>query len=135
MNVIQSQQWLKTHIDSEEKINMAEYNDLPDIQWIQLNSRDDLFIIQVKLRKINPTHKYKSLSRGEYWVYKVIKLVFNRREGDLGCINTKGISKETIARIYGEKYVKKMNLICSTRLKKNNDMLKKIIWDPIHVSV
>ncbi len=135
MNVIQSIQWLETHIDSEEKINMMEYNNLPDEQWIQLNSLDDLFIIQVKLRKINPTHKYKSLSRGEYWVYKIVKLVFYRREGNLGCINNRGISKENIIRIHGKKYIEKANLICSKRIKENNDMLKKIIRDPIHINI
>ncbi len=135
MDSIQSKKWLKEHIDIEEKIPMDEYYKLPDKQWVQLNSSDDLFIIQVKLRKINPSHKYKNISLNEYWMYKVVKVVFNRREGNLGLVKTPGISVAGIMKTHGKNYIETMNKKCMDQIDKMNKILIRMIDNPVHCSL
>ncbi len=60
-----------------EESEFKEYNNLKDKQWITLNCINDPIVIQIKLEKIKPFYLFQSVSRGEYWIYKVTKIVLN----------------------------------------------------------
>lgn len=45
------------------------YDGLPSEQWIQLNPSTDEYVVQVKVLKVKPADIYRSISRGEYFVY------------------------------------------------------------------
>ena len=45
------------------------YEDLPAERWVQLNKSTETYVVQVKLLKVKPADVYRSISRGEYFVY------------------------------------------------------------------
>lgn len=60
-----------------EESEFKEYIKLKDKCWVTLNPISEPIVIQLKLKKIKPQYLYYSVSRGEYWVYKITKIVIN----------------------------------------------------------
>ncbi len=61
----------------EEKLNLSLFTGYDQIKngWFQLNTSEDPYVISLKLEKVYPESKNRSFSRGNYWIYKVVKLV------------------------------------------------------------
>lgn len=51
------------------------YDDLPASKWFQLNPQTDPYVVQVLLEKVAPSDIMRSMSRGEYFVYELSKVV------------------------------------------------------------
>lgn len=143
MSVDNAQIWLAERIGEKETFGLEQhlangdkYCDLPDIQWIQLNPSDDLFIIQVKLQKVFPVLTYKSLSRNEYWVYKVVKVVLRCREIRVVSPLDYLYNRET--NLDSEKnqlLMKHKRSMCKVQISKTNKILAKMASKPIHMSL
>ncbi len=134
MSVDDAQIWLTERIDEKEIIetekptNMNKYDSLPDIKWIQLNPSDNLFIIHVKLQKVNTVLSY-SISRNEYWIYKVVKIVFRCRK--IYIISPVNVYPKPIQQIL----MKHKRNICNKQIAKTNKIIIKMIRKPIHISL
>lgn len=51
------------------------YDELPSERWIQLNPSTDRYVVQIKVLKMKPVDIYRSISRGEYFVYAPTSIV------------------------------------------------------------
>ena len=61
------------------KAEFPGYADLPDEKWVQLNPETDPFVVQLKLRKTPPRDIWKCFSRGDYYVYRIVRVVIHEK--------------------------------------------------------
>lgn len=143
MSIDDAQIWLAERINETceyKSENFLESKDLPNKKWIQLNPSDDLFIIQIKLQKTFPSMVYKSVSRNEYWIYKVIKIVLRcRKIHVISPVNLFNHDRENYGGVeeshIQEELMKHKRNICKKQIIKTNKALAKMANKPIHISL
>lgn len=59
--------------------DFPDYAAMPDEPWFQLNAATDPFVIQIKAKKVAPEDIFRSISRGEYFVYAPTKVFVRAR--------------------------------------------------------
>jgi hypothetical protein len=61
-----------------EELSLDEfpgYDELPPVRWIQLNPSTDEYVVQIKVLKVKPVDRYRSISRGNYFIYTPTSIV------------------------------------------------------------
>jgi len=59
----------------EIEADFPGYGALPAEKWVQLNTTDDQFVVQLKLQKMAPEDVHRDLGAGVYYIYGVTRLV------------------------------------------------------------
>lgn len=62
---------------AEIEADFPGYGALPEEKWVQLNPTTELYVVQLKLRKMAPVDVHRDLGAGLFYVYGVERLVLH----------------------------------------------------------